>query len=216
MTTRLIRARLNAGASTDPFDITRDLTLADELSTALLARKDRLPTRTGDLHLACRSGVDATLQPFRVFVPAGFDRLRKYPLIIALHGSAGDENSYMDGYLSPETGHNRLKELAQEHGYILATPKGGGPWDGYQGNAERNVLDVMDRMLRIYPVDSGRVFLTGHSMAGLGTWTIGFGHPQRFGALAPVAPAFGGRFPPALLARMFVNAPAMPVLFSTG
>src|SRR5262249_200030 len=47
----------SAGASTDPFDITRDLTLADELSTALLTKKDPLPTRTGDLHLAFRSGV---------------------------------------------------------------------------------------------------------------------------------------------------------------
>jgi predicted esterase len=218
MATRLLGPSLAAGGSTasEPFDIPRDLTLADELSTALLAKKDPLPSRTGDLRLAYRSGVDATLQPFRAFVPAGFDRLRKYPLIIALHGSVADENAYMDGYLSPDTGHNLLKELAQEHGYILATPKGRGPWDFYQGNAERDVLDVMDRMLRIYPIDSSRVFLTGHSMGGTGTWTIGFSHPQRFAALAPVASPFGGQSPLDLLTRMLVNSPAMPVLFSAG
>jgi hypothetical protein len=101
--------------------------------------------------------VDVTLQPFRAFVPAGLDRLRKYPLIIVLHGSVADENAYMDGYLSPDTRHNLLKELAKKHGYILATPKGRGPWDFYQWNAERDVLDVTDRMLRIYPIDSSRV-----------------------------------------------------------
>ena len=118
-------------------------------------------------------------------------------------------------YLSPETGHNLPKELAQEHGYILATPKGRDPWDGYQGNSETDVLDVRDRMVRIYPIESGRVFLTGHSMGGSGTWTIGFRHSEQFAALAPVAPAFG-RFPPDVFARMFGNAPAMPVLFSAG
>jgi predicted esterase len=218
MMTRLLPRSVAAAPSTatEPFDITRDLALADELSSALLAKKDPLPARTGDLHLAYRSGVDATLQPFRAFVPASFDRLRKYPLIIALHGSAADENAYMDGYVSPDTGHNLLKELAQEHGYILATPKGRGPWDFYQGNAERDVLDVMDRMLSIYPIDSSRVFLTGHSMGGTGTWTIGFRHPQRFAALAPVASPFDRQSPADLLTRVFVNSREMPVLFSAG
>jgi predicted esterase len=214
MVTRLLGASLPPGPSIDPFDIARDLTLAEDLSAALLAKKDPLPTRTGDLHLAFRSGVDGTLQPFRAFVPAGFDPSRKYPLVIALHGSAADENTYMDAYRSPHTGHNLLKELAQEHGYFLATPKGRDPWDFYNGNSEMDVLDVMDHMLRIYPIDAGSVFLTGHSMGGTGTWTIGFRQPQRFRALAPVASPFGGS--PDVLARMFVNVPAMPVLFSAG
>jgi predicted esterase len=215
MATRLRGPSLNPGSRTGGFDVMRDLAFADELSVALLAKKDPLPTRTGDLRLAYRSGVDGTLQSFRAFIPAGFDPSRKYPLVIALHGSTGDENTYMDRYLSRETGHNLFQELGQDRGYILATPNGRGPWEVYDGNSEKDVLDVIERMQRIYPVAPGRVFLTGHSMGGVGTWRIGFRHPEQFAALAPVASAFGGRMPPDL-GRMFANAPAMPVLFSAG
>jgi poly(3-hydroxybutyrate) depolymerase len=214
MATMLVGPNLSL-YSTEPFHVERDLALGDELAMALLAKKDPLPTRTGDLRLAYRSGVDGSLQPFRVYVPEGFDPSRKYPLIVALHGATGDENTYMDRYLEAETGENLFKKLGQERGYILASPNGRGPWDGYQGNSEQDVLDVIDRVVQLYPISPDRVFLTGHSMGGSGTWMIGFKHPQRFAALAPVASNFGGRMSLTPVSPL-KNAPEMAVLFSAG
>jgi len=214
MTTRLRGLNLTASAS-DPFHPDKDLPLAEELAAALLAGKNPLAARAGDLRLAYRSAVDNTLQPFRVFVPSGFDPSRKYPLIIALHGATGDENSYLDRYLNRPGGENLFKKLGQERGYILAAPNGRGPYGGYAGNAEKDVLDVMDRLLEIYPIRREEVFLTGHSMGGGGTWAIGFRHPRRFAALAPVASGFGGRAPSSA-ALPLENAPHMPVLYCQG
>lgn len=200
-----------------PFDLQRDLALAEQLAGALLGGSNPLVGRTGDMHLAYRSAVDDTLQPFRLFVPEPFDRSRKYALIVALHGGAGDENSYMDAplYDSPHSGRNLLKELAQQRGYIVAAPNGRGSNRSYVGDSQQDVMDVLDLVEQLYPVEHHQVFLTGHSMGGNGTWRIGFQYPRRFGALAPVACSFGGNLAE-FRGFQFGDAPGMPVLFSYG
>ncbi len=195
----------------EPFDVARDLALAEALAGGLLAGRDPLAERTGDLHLAYRSELDGTLQPFRVFVPKDYTPSKKYPLVIALHGATGSENTYMDRYLLPPTRENLLKKLAQERGYIAATPNGRGPFGGYQSASEKDVLEVTERVLKLYSIDSGQVFLTGHSMGGMGTWLLGFKYPWKFAALAPVA----GR-PVQMDSIVMDKAPDKPVLYCQG
>jgi pimeloyl-ACP methyl ester carboxylesterase len=194
-----------------PFALDRDLAWAEELARDLLAGKNPLATRTGDLRLAYRSAADRSLEPFRVFIPAGYDPKKTYPLIVALHGGMGDEDTYMDRYPERATGASLFKKLGQERGYILVAPRGRGPWAGYKDLAEQDVLDVTDRMLQLYSIAPGQVFLTGHSMGASGTWMIGFKHPRRFAALAPVA----GR-PQDLKALPLDKASEKPVWFAYG
>ncbi len=51
------------------------------------------------------------------------------------------------------------------------------------------VLDLIDALVRTEKLDPNRVFLTGHSMGGYGTWTIGAVHADRFAGLAVFAGA---------------------------
>lgn len=205
-------ARLT-GYTSDVFRLPQDLEFAEELATALDSGKSPLVSHTGDMRLAHRSAVDNKLQPFRVYVPRSFDATRKYPLLIALHGATGDENTYMDRYVT--AGKNVFQEQADARGYIVATPFGRGAFGMYLGDSETDVLEVIDRVTAIYPIQTGEVFLTGHSMGGGGTWHIGFGNSQRFRALAPVASGFGGRIPGTPSVSLN-KAPGMPVLFSYG
>lgn len=195
----------------DPFNIEKDLRLARDLAADLMAGKDPLATRTGDMRLAYRSALDGTLQPFRIYVPSAFDPARKYPLIVALHGATGDENTYPDRYEDRKTGTNLFKKLGEERGYILATPNGRGPFGLYVDKSASDVMEVVERVRQIYPIASRQTFLTGHSMGGSGTWMLGFQHPDVFVALAPVA----GR-PPDPSAIAMDKAPDLPVLFSEG
>ena len=48
------------------------------------------------------------------------------------------------------------------------------------------VLGLLDDVMERYPVDAKRVYLTGLSMGGYGTWTTGVLHPDRFAAIAPI------------------------------
>ena len=126
--------------------------------------------------------MDQTLQPYRLFIPLSYDGSKPFPLIIALHGMGGDENSYFDEY-----GPGAFKVEAEKRGYIVLCPKGRLPASMYLGSAEKDVLDVIAEGQRAYRIDVNRIYLTGHSMGGFGTWSVAMNHPQVFAALAPVA-----------------------------
>ncbi|HEX5732476.1 MAG TPA: prolyl oligopeptidase family serine peptidase [Blastocatellia bacterium] len=143
---------------------------------------DPFAVMRGDLKKAYRSKVDNTLQPYRVFIPASYDRSKAHPLIIALHGMGGDENSYFDSYKN-----GAFKVEAEQRGYIVACPKGREPASMYIGTAEQDVLDVIAEVKRAYNIDAARVYVTGHSMGGFGSWSIAMNHPELFAAIAPVA-----------------------------
>ena len=68
----------------------------------------------------------------------------------------------------------------------MLTPYGRGEVAGYNGLAEQDVLRAMDDVKRAYNVDEDRVYLTGLSMGGGGTWHLGLRYPDLFAAIAPV------------------------------
>ncbi|HJQ24479.1 MAG TPA: alpha/beta fold hydrolase [Blastocatellia bacterium] len=175
-------------------DFQGELKEAAAMLDALAAGRDPFAGRKGDFRKAYLSKADNSLQPYRVFVPSSYDGTRSFPLVIALHGMGGDENSYFEHYAN-----GLFKEEAERHGYLVACPKGRGPASMYMGDAERDVLDVMAEMMRAYRVDPDRVYLTGHSMGGFGTLSIAMDHPELFAAIAPVA---GGVMSPLGLAKI--------------
>lgn len=149
---------------------------------ALEAGRNPFATRRGDFRKAYRSKIDDTLQPYRVFVPSSYDGSKPYPLVVALHGMGGDENAYFDGYND-----GLFKTEAERRGYIVACPKGRDPASMYTGPAEQDVMDVVAEVMRDYRVDPDRVYLTGHSMGGYGSWSVAMNHPEVFAAIAPIA-----------------------------
>lgn len=168
-------------------DIDGELAAAEELLAQITKGQHPLRSRRGDIRWAYLSNVDKMHQPFRLFVPSSYDPAKKYPLVVALHGMGGDENSY---FLAYDNG--IIKREAEARGYLVVCPKGRAPASMYLGNAEQDVLDVIAEMKREYSVDENRIYMTGHSMGGYGTWSIAVNHPRMFAALAPVA---GGGMP---------------------
>ena len=159
-----------------------DWTKTFATAAALLESDDYFQGKTGDFHRAYRSAVDQTLQPYRMFVPASYTGEKAMPLVVALHGMGGDENSMFDVYPN-----NALKREAERHGMLMVAPKGRGPASMYRGEAEKDVLDVLESVMSEYRVDADRVYLMGHSMGGFGTWSIAANYPDKFAALGPIA-----------------------------
>ena len=60
-----------------------------------------------------------------------------------------------------------------------------GPPDGWY-RLERDLMDILDQVEEQFRVDADRVYLTGISYGGFGTWHIAARHPERFAAIAPV------------------------------
>ncbi len=181
----------------------------------LEAGGDPFAGKTGDLRQAYRSTIDGTLQPYRVYVPQTLEAERTYPLLVVLHGHHGDENTYFDKYVDRATGTRTLLRLAEERGYFVVAPRGRGPGSRYTNEAEQDVLDVIDRVTALYPINERQIFLSGHSSGGIGTWKIGFRFAQRFAALAAVGSAF--RHQPAELSRLPLQENASkPLLYVQG
>lgn len=178
----------------DRMDFRATLKEATSILDALDAGTDPFAARRGEFKKAYRSKVDSTLQPYQVFVPAAYEKSKTFPLVIALHGMGGDENSYFQAYAQ-----GAFKTEAEKHGYIVACPKGRKPASMYIGDAEKDVMDVIAEMRRDYSIDTDRIYLTGHSMGGYGTWSVAINHPDVFAALAPVA---GGVNNPAAMSKI--------------
>jgi predicted peptidase len=60
-----------------------------------------------------------------------------------------------------------------------------GPPDGWP-RREQDLLTILDQMEERYRTDPDRVYLTGLSYGGFGTWYLASRHPERFAAIAPV------------------------------
>ena len=114
-----------------------------------------------------------------VYLPDGYYRsFGRWPLILYLHGA---------GVVGREIARARAGgiPLYLEQGgrlpFIVVAPKS--PQHGWDAEA----LDaLLDEVLRQYRVDADRVYLTGGSMGGYGTWALAAAHPERFAAIAPI------------------------------
>jgi predicted peptidase len=112
-------------------------------------------------------------------LPEGYEKSdKKWPLVIFLHG-AGESGNELDKV--KVHGPPKLVAQGKSFPFILVSPQSPGRgWDP-------NLLDAwLDDLLSRYKVDPDRVYLTGLSMGGFGTWAWGTAHPERFAALAPI------------------------------
>ncbi len=104
-----------------------------------------------------------------------------HPLVLYLHGS-GERGSDLD--LVRQQGLARLVEERADFPMVVASPQcpAGAAWYRFP----RTLLALLDQLLAREDVDPARVYLTGNSMGGYGTWGLAARHPSRFAAIAPI------------------------------
>jgi len=122
---------------------------------------------------------------YQVYVPRGFDPARRWPVILALHGG-GEYGS--DGLRPAGGGLARAVRLHPERfPAIIIFPQAradGTP--GWQLQGGEAALAATDRALAEFSGDATRVYLTGLSAGGNGSWSLAYRHPQRFAAVVVV------------------------------
>ena len=115
-------------------------------------------------------------------LPKDFDPNKKYPLVVFLHGAGerGDdlEKVAVHGYM------RYVREEDKDYPFIFVAPQC--PKGKYWACYTESLLAFIDYIYEIYPVDTDRVYLTGLSMGGTGTWMLAMADPNRFAAIAPI------------------------------
>ena len=113
----------------------------------------------------------------------GKDLSRRWPLIVFLHGGGerGDDPALLTGQPLPKT----LAGTTTFPAVVLS------PQLPLRFTYWSDLIDPVDalvqRLERRYAIDPRRLYLTGLSTGGFGTWEYGLRHPKRFAALVPIA-----------------------------
>lgn len=121
--------------------------------------------------------------------PEGYetDAKKKWPLVIFLHGSGERGN---DLELLKKHGPPKLIAAGQKFPAVIASLqcKPGDLWNPH------GVKAVTDHLIKTGRIDTSRVYLTGLSMGGFGTWETAFEYPDTYAAIAPICGGAGVRW----------------------
>jgi enterochelin esterase-like enzyme len=141
--------------------------------------KDYFKTKRGRIKTGYLSTIDSTFQPYDVVIPQNYDPAKKYALVLLLHGSQNEIRKYSE--LVPDD-----KKFVTDSLGIIKVAVYGRRNHFYLGAAEEDLLTVLNKVESDYSIDPEKVYLTGSSMGGFGTWFIGLNYPHLFAAVSPV------------------------------
>ena len=106
---------------------------------------------------------------------------KKWPLMLFLHG-AGERGNNLENVKFH--GPPKLIENGQKFPFVIISPQCS---EGHWWSAEVEVLDLLlEEITSNYNIDMDRMYITGLSMGGYGTWALACEFPQRFAAIAPI------------------------------
>ena len=104
---------------------------------------------------------------------------KKWPLVLFLHG-AGERGDNLE--LVKVHGPPKLIEQGQQFPFIVVAPQC--PADAWW--QPEKLAALLDDVEHRYRVDKRRIYVTGISMGGFGTWLLALSYPRRFAAIAPI------------------------------
>lgn len=133
--------------------------------------------------------------PYGLLAPQEIKPGEKYPLVLFLHG-AGERGSDNENHLK----HIHILFNRNVHNkypcFVLAPqcPKGkvwsdmmyGKSYSASPTRVMEMVIQVLEKVSIDYPIDHTRIYVTGISMGGFGTWDLMARFPHRFAAAVPV------------------------------
>jgi predicted peptidase len=134
---------------------------------------------------------------YRLLKPAPYDPSKCYPLVVLLHGAGecGDDNvsSLLHGTADFTTEDNRKNFPCFV--VVPQCPKGFSWWNSKRkpdmpdtGPTEpvQRVVELLDTLPHEFSIDCRRLYVTGYSMGGYGTWDLIQRYPEKFAAAAPI------------------------------
>ncbi|HEX8710054.1 MAG TPA: prolyl oligopeptidase family serine peptidase [Pyrinomonadaceae bacterium] len=147
---------------------------------------------------------------YRVYIPENFDPKKKYPVILYLHGSKhwGEDNEgQLEGPGLPAMmrpgGRVETKldpKLLSSFIGVFPQTRDETPWSG---EMVEYAVKALDQTVAEFKADSQRLYVTGFSLGGYGSWYVAAKYPGKFAAIVPI----GGnikipeRFPRAYLEK---------------
>jgi predicted peptidase len=119
---------------------------------------------------------------YLLFLPEGYGKEQKrWPLMLFLHGAGerGDDLNKVKVHGPP-----KIVETRKDFPFIVVSPQC--PEDDWWTKKTEMLINLLDDIIARYDVDPERVYLTGLSMGGYGSWALASEYPDRFAAVVPI------------------------------
>lgn len=152
------------------------------LSSVLICFAPASAADTGFLNRTV--SVDGVTYRFQVYVPADWTPQQSWPVALFLHGS-GERGD--DGLLQTQVGiGTAIRTHANDFKLIvvLTQCRKGKIWGN--PDMQTQALAALAQSVTEFHGDPARLYLTGLSMGGYGTWEIAMRHPKMFAAIVPI------------------------------
>ncbi|MBR2634762.1 MAG: hypothetical protein IKD31_04205 [Clostridia bacterium] len=118
---------------------------------------------------------------YLISYPKDFQEGKKYPLLLFLHGRGARGATTEKLHRYPSLMH--LLERQDERGFLLVAPHcSRGDWNEWMGH----LIRLIEQMREYSYVDKTRLYLTGNSMGGYGTWALSMLRAHWFAAAMPL------------------------------
>jgi len=144
---------------------------------------------TGFLNRTVKIGAET--YRYQVYVPRDWDKKRKWPIILFLHG-AGERGD--DGIVQTEVGiGGAIRRYVDRFPAIVVMPQCRKDKWWTEETMQQQALQALEQSMKEFNGDRDRTYLTGLSMGGYGAWSIAAKRPGKFAAIVPVC---GGIRPP--------------------
>jgi predicted peptidase len=141
------------------------------------------PTKHGFLHRV-HKGADGVESKYVVFVPHDYKGDKAYPLILFLHG-AGQTGSDGEKQAKGALG-AAIQKQEKTFPFLVVFPQSQKrSWRADSEDGKR-ALAILAEVQKAYKVDDKRIYLTGLSMGGSGTWSLAAAHPAMWAAIVPL------------------------------
>jgi predicted peptidase len=149
---------------------------------------------TGFLNRSVVSG--GKTYSYQVYLPAGWNNKKKWPVILFLHG-AGERGE--DGLVQTEVGiGTAIRRYSDRVPAVVVLPQCLKNRWWSEPQMQSMAIASLEKTVAEFNGDRTRLYLTGLSMGGYGTWAIVTNHPGKFAALAVIC---GGVRPPRAVPR---------------
>ncbi len=130
---------------------------------------------------------DYTSLPYRLFIPDNYDTLKLYPIILTLHGigECGTDNQIHieKNYLATCWADSAFQ---LKHPCFIVSPQCPVNFSWSYDTVKFSVFEIMDSLINSFQIDTNRIYITGLSLGGNGTWDYLISNPDLYAAAIPV------------------------------
>lgn len=127
--------------------------------------------------------MDGVTYPYVVYVPRDYAPGKKWPVILFLHG-AGERGN--DGLKQTQVGIGTAIRMSSERFPALVVMPQCAAGQFWSGKMAEFALKALDQTVAEYNGDPDRLYLTGLSLGGFGSFLIASQHPDKFAAVVPI------------------------------